>query len=57
MLHTRNLLWVIPLLLLVSFPAWRLPLDLLPGAPWWISTLVSANSDQNVHNFHSGRGQ
>ncbi|MEE4165760.1 MAG: LPS export ABC transporter periplasmic protein LptC [Desulfocapsaceae bacterium] len=50
MLHTRNLLWIIPLLLLVSFPVWRKPLASFleprggfdPGF---------GKQDQNVHDF------
>jgi len=50
MLHTRNLLWLIPLLLLVTFPAWRLPLAsfLEPRGGY---DPDFGKRDKNVHNF------
>jgi len=48
--HPRNLLWLIPLLLLVTFPAWRLPLAsfLEPRGGY---DPDFGTRDQNVHNF------
>ena len=50
MLHTRNLLWLIPLLLLVTFPVWRLPLAsfLEPRGGY---DPDFGKRDKNVHNF------
>lgn len=50
MLHTRNLLWLIPLLLLATFPAWKLPLAsfLEPRGGY---NPDFGKRDKNVHNF------
>lgn len=50
MLHSRNLLWIIPLLLLVTFPAWRKPLAtfLEPRGGY---DPDFGKQDQNVQNF------
>ena len=50
MLHTRNLLWLIPLLLLVTLPVWRLPLAsfLEPRGGY---DPDFGKRDKNVHNF------
>ena len=50
MLHTRNLLWLIPLLLLATFPAWKLPLAsfLEPRGGY---DPDFGKRDKNVHNF------
>ncbi len=48
--HPRNLLWLIPLLLLVTFPAWRLPLaSFLEPRGGYDPNF--GKRDQNVHNF------
>lgn len=48
--HTRNLLWILPLLLLVSFPAWKIPLAsfLEPRGGY---NPDFGKRDKNVHNF------
>ena len=50
MLHSRNLLWIIPLLLLVTFPVWRQPLAsfLEPRGGY---DPDFGKQDQNVQNF------
>ncbi len=50
MIHSRNLLWIIPLLLLITFPIWRLPLAtfLEPRGGYDPNF---GKRDQNVHNF------
>jgi LPS export ABC transporter protein LptC len=50
MLHTRNLLWLIPLLLLATFPVWRLPLvSFLEPRGGYDPDF--GKRDKNVHNF------
>jgi len=48
--HTRNLLWIIPLLLLASFPAWKVPMAsfLEPRGGY---NPDFGKRDRNVHNF------
>lgn len=50
MLNRRNLLWLIPLALIVSFPVWRLPLVafLQPRGSF---DPGSADQEQDTHNF------
>lgn len=50
MLNSRNFLWLIPLLVLVSFPAWRLPLIsfLEPRGGY---NPDFGKRDKNVHDF------
>jgi len=50
MLNRRNILWLIPLFLLISFPAWRLPLTsfLQPRGSY---DPGSGEQHQDTHNF------
>ena len=50
MVHKRNLLWIIPLLLLISFPLWQVPIKsfLEPRGGYDPNF---GKRDQNIHDF------